>query len=183
MIGNVVARRYAKALFAMGKRKSLDALEAYGKDLAALAEVLGDSPELLRVFRNPIFSVEEKKMVVNKVLSKTNSSPIVKNFCYLLAEKGRLSFLPEIEAVYSTLLDIEKGVVRGELVTAVALDSAKQGAVKVKLESQSGRKLALDFSVDPAILGGVVLKVGERVMDASLRAQLDIMKENIKRGE
>lgn len=183
MTGNIVARRYAKALFAMGKKKGLSELEAYGKDLADLAAVLGDSPELLRVFRNPIFSVEEKRKVVDAMLKKVDPNPIVRNFCYLLADKGRLDQLIDIEFVYSLLLDAEKGVIRGELLTAVELDSAKQKSVQAQLEAQSKRKLVLDFSVDPAILGGVVLKVGERVMDASLRAQLEIMKENIKRGE
>ncbi|THB62698.1 MAG: F0F1 ATP synthase subunit delta [Desulfovibrio sp.] len=183
MTGNIVARRYAKALFAMGKKKGLDELKTYGKDLDALAQVLEDSPELLRVFRNPIFSADEKRTVVEKVLGQAGVSNIVKNFCFLLADKDRLAELPDIAAVYSAQLDEEDGVVRGQLITAVELAGDKQEAVKAKLESQSGRKLVLDFGVDPAILGGVVVKVGERVMDASLRAQLDMMKENIKRGE
>jgi F-type H+-transporting ATPase subunit delta len=108
---------------------------------------------------------------------------MVRNFCHLLADKERLGFLPEIEAEFSRLLDAEKGVIRGELVTAVELDDAKQEAVKKQLESQAGSQLILDFSTNDDILGGVVLKVGDKVLDGSLRAQLDILKENIKRGE
>ncbi len=183
MTGNIVARRYARALFAIGKEQGLAALETFGKDLSGLAEIIAQSPQLLKVLRNPLFSVEEKKSVVGKLLAKLAPSGMIVNFCNLLADKERLAYLPEMAAEFNTLLDAEKGVVRGELITAIALDAAKQDSVKTALEKQAGRKLILDFSSNPAILGGVVLKVGDLVMDASLKAQLDILKENIKRGE
>lgn len=183
MTGNIVARRYAKALFSIGQEKGADALDAYGKDLSGLAEILDQAPELLRIFRNPIISVDEKKQVLEKLFAKLKPSDVVKNFCLLLADKERLSALPDIIAVYSELLDIEQGVVRGELVTAIKLDSKKQTAVKKELEKKSGKKLVLDFEADKSILGGVVLKVGDMIMDASLRAQLGMLQENIKRGE
>ena len=74
-------------------------------------------------------------------------------------------------------------LMRGQLVTAYALTDVRQDQIKGKLEKQSGKKLVLSFAVDPAILGGVLLKVGDKVLDASLRAQLEILKEQIKRGE
>lgn len=183
MTGNIVARRYSRALFAIGAKSGLEELTAYGDDLAALAEALEGAPELLRLFRNPLFSVEEKRKVMDSLLEKMQPSQMVRNFCALLADKGRLDHLPEISAYYGILLDAEKGVVRGELVTAIDLAEAKQDALKEKLEAQTGRKLSLTFSTDPAILGGVKLKVGDRVLDASLRAQLVGLKDNIKRGE
>lgn len=183
MIGNVVARRYARALFSLGKKTGGGELEAYGKSLSELAVVLEQSPALLRVLKNPIFSVEEKKGVMAKVLEKVSAAPTVANFVKLLADKERLDILPEIAADFGALLDAEKGVMRGVLVTAVPLSEAKAGEVKTKLEGQTGKKLELDFSDDAGILGGVVLKIGDMILDASLRAQLGIMKENIKRGE
>jgi len=158
-------------------------MEAYGKDLAGLAAVLMDSPELLRMFRNPIFTREEKKAIVEKLLSKANPTKTVKNFCFLLAEKDRLSCLLEIEAHFGVLLDEAKGIIRGELVTAIELEDAKQIEVKKQLADQLGKELILDFSSDAGILGGVVLKVGDKILDASLKAQLNAMKEQIKRGE
>lgn len=183
MTGNIVARRYARALYAIGKEKGLGELETYGSDLKKLAEILVASPELVRVLRNPIFSVEEKKAVLGKVLATIAPSGMVANFCNLLADKERLGSLLDIEAFYSSLLDAEKGVVRGEMVTAIGLETVKQDAIKTALEKQSGKKLVLDFATDASILGGVVLKIGDKTLDASLRAQLDILKENIKRGE
>lgn len=183
MTGNIIARRYAKALFSLGLGQGGDAVAAYGKDLEGLAEVLEKAPELMRVFANPIFVASEKMAVLDGVLAGLPISPMVKNFLGLLAEKERLSFLPDIAAYYRTLLDESQGVVRGRLVTAVNLAEARQDQIKSKLEAQTGKKLVLDFAVDPDILGGVMLKVGDKVLDASLRAQLQILKEQIKRGD
>ena len=104
-------------------------------------------------------------------------------FGEVTTDKDRLSALPEIEAFYGVLLDEAKGVVRGELVTAIELGDAKQEEVKKQLADQLGKELVLDFSADGDILGGVVLKVGDKILDASLKAQLNAMKEQIKRGE
>lgn len=183
MAADIVARRYARALFSIGQSQGDAEMQAYGKDLAAFAAVLEETPELLKLFRNPIFSIEEKKAIVELVLAKLEPSATTKNFCFLLADKNRLAALPEIEAYYGVLLDAAKGVVRGELVTAVELPDAKQEEVKKQLADQLGKELVLDFSANADILGGVVLKVGDKILDASLRAQLDAMKEQIKRGE
>lgn len=183
MTGNIVARRYAHALFALGQKAGGDALTAYGKDLVGLAELLEAAPEILRILRNPIFSIEEKKAVLAKIFEKLGPTEMVRNFCNLLADKNRLGYLPDINAVYGELLDVEQGVVRGELITAIELGKAKQDALKDQLAGQTGKKLVLAFGTDKSILGGVVLKVGDMIMDASLRAQLGMMQENIKRGD
>ncbi len=183
MTGNIVARRYARALFAIGRDKGDEALNAFGRDLAGIAELLEGAPELLRIFRNPIFSVEEKKMILEKLMAKIKPQDLTKNFLFLLADKERLGALPEIAFVFGELLDAEQGIVRGEVVTAIDLNKTKQKALKDQLEKQSGKKLVLEFSKDKQILGGLVLKVGDMIMDASLRAQLGMLQENIKRGE
>lgn len=181
MIATVVSKRYAKALFAIGVEKG--EIEAYGKDLAEMAGVLEVSPELLRVFANPVFSAEQKKKILNGLFAKVKIGQMVQNFLMLLADKSRLGKLPEITLYFQTLLDEAQGVVRGDLVTAIELDDAKQRAIKKQLEKQFNKSLVLDYETDENILGGVVLKVGDKVLDASLRAQLNILKENIKRGD
>lgn len=183
MKADIVARRYARALFSIGKGQGDAEMKAYGKDLANIARTLAEAPELLKVFKNPIFSIAEKKAVVEKILAKLDPTTTTKNFCFLLADKGRLSSLPEIEAYYGVLLDEANGVVRGELVTAIELGDAKQEGIKKQLAAQLGKELILDFSADAGILGGAVLKVGDKILDASLKAQLNAMKEQIKRGE
>ena len=193
MTGNIVARRYAKALFALGrkmdaaggKKKGASEVVVYGKELDGLSAVLASTPDLVKFFRNPIFSVEEKKSMLDFVATnaKLSLSPMVGNFLKLLADKNRLSFLPQIIEYYGSLLDEAQGVMRGEMITAMALSSKRQDEIKNKLEKQSKRKLQLSFQVNPEILGGLVLKIGDKVLDASLRAQLQIVKEQIKRGE
>jgi F-type H+-transporting ATPase subunit delta len=184
LTGNIVARRYARALFAVALSQSeKDAKAKYGEDLARLAELLENAPDLIKIFRNPIFNVEEKKGVIIKVLDKVAPSPVIRNFCLLLADKNRLAFLPEINAVYGALLDSAQGVLRGKLVTAVKLSDVVQKNVVEKLEKESGQKIVLDYEVDQEIIGGLMLKIGDKVLDASIRAQLQILKENIKRGE
>ena len=183
MTGNIVARRYAKALFALAKKAGKKAPAEYGKDLEAFASVLETSADLLKVFANPIISADLKKAVLAGVVGKLALKPMVANFLSLLADKERLPFVLEVSAYYRTLLDESEGVMRGQLLTAFVLADARQDQIKSKLEKQSGKKLVLSFAVDSAILGGVLLKVGDKVLDASLRAQLEILKEQIKRGE
>ncbi len=183
MIGSIVARRYAKALFSIAMEKGGKAAQEYGEGLGSLTAVLEEFPGLLAVFSNPVFSSEEKKATIDKVLSKLGVSGVVKTFCFLLADKGRLAEVPEIEAYYRVLLDRAQGILRGELITAVPLDDATQKSVKSQLAAQVGKELVLHFRKDEDILGGIVLQVGDRVLDGSLRAQLGAIKEQIKRGE
>jgi F-type H+-transporting ATPase subunit delta len=170
-------------LFTVAQAAEKGAMAQYGDDLANLAGVLENAPELTKIFRNPIFGVEEKRGVIVKVLDKVAPCAMVRNFCLLLADKNRLAFLPEINACYATLLDAAQGVLRGKLVTAVKLADNVQKNVVDKLEKQSGQKVVLDYEVDKDIIGGLMLKIGDKVLDASIRAQLQILKENIKRGE
>lgn len=183
MTGNIVARRYAKALFSLAQKSGKKVAAEYGKDLEVFASVLETSPDLLKVFANPVIAAEVKKAVLAGILDKLALKPAVANFLSLLADKERLPFVLDVTATYRALLDEAQGVLRGQLVTAYALTEVRQDQIKGKLEKQSGKKLVLSFAVDPAILGGVLLKVGDKVLDASLRAQLDILKEQIKRGE
>ena len=183
MTGNIVARRYARALFAIGQEENEAELKRYCNDLLQLSGVLKDSPELMKVFRNPVFTTAEKKGVVTKVLAKTKPCKLVKNFCLLLADKNRLECLPEIGAYFSILLDEVQGIVRGDLITSVDLTDPLKAQIREQLEKQSGQKIVLEYAVDPNILGGLKLKIGDRVLDASIRAQLDILRENIKRGK
>ena len=177
-----MAQRYAKALFALGQQEGMAKLEQYGENLSALEGVLEDSPELVRLFHIPI-SVAEKQKVLSQVLDKLDVDPMIKNFCSLLAEKERLPLFEEIAEAFGKLLDEAWGVVRGKLLTAVSLSKEQQAGILARLEKQTSKQIALKFEVDPSILGGVVLQVGDNVLDASLRAQLAILRDIIKRGE
>jgi len=183
LTGNIAARRYAQALFSLGRKTGLPELEGYAESLGALRSTLAESPDLVRVFKNPIFTHEEKKKVIEKLAAKFKLKGTIVNFFRLLADKDRLRELEDICDRFNRLLDAEKGVVRGTLLTAVPLNEEKRTAVVRQLEEKAERTLVLEFGVSPEILGGVVLKIGDQVMDASLRAQLSILKDTIKKGE
>ncbi|MBC17837.1 MAG: ATP synthase F1 subunit delta [Desulfovibrio sp.] len=183
MTGNVVSRRYAKALFAIGAAKGEADQAKYGEQLVALSDSIMESAEAVGFFKNPSFSAEEKKAVLNQLTDKIAVDPMVKNFCDLLADKGRVEMIPAIASDYKAMMDAVSGVISGELITVSELSEERKSAIQANLEKQAGKKLELSFATDKDILGGIVLKVGDKVMDASLKAQLQILKENIKRGE
>lgn len=183
MIDTVVARRYANAIFALGKKDGDAALSSRGQCLAAIGEMLASAPGLDLTLKSPVIGVEEKKAILGKVLGKLNADQTMRNFCFLLADKERLVFLGEIAAWYGKLLDEAKGIIRGQCITAVKLSADKKSKLKDALQKKAGTDIELTFAVDKDILGGMVLKLGDRVLDASLRAQLGILRETFKRGE
>ncbi len=183
MTVDIIARRYAEALLSLGKKGGDAEIDRYADELAAITDIEKQSPELAMFLKSPAFSSAEKCRVLVPILEKLGVSPIVRNFCMLLAEKERLGALAQIAQAYSDLRDVANGIVRGELLTAIELTAEKKAAVSSQLERQSKKKIALTYAVDRNILGGVVLKVGDMVLDASLKAQLNILKETIKRGE
>jgi F-type H+-transporting ATPase subunit delta len=178
----LVAHRYAKAFFSLGRKQGLPKLEKLGTDLSAIELALKKSPALAQLCKSPLFSATEKNKVLQKILSTIKADGYTVNFLGLLAENGRLDNIFGVITVFKELLDAEKGVLHGELVTAVKIAESKRVAVLGQLEKQAGRSLDITYTVDPGILGGIILKVGDRVLDASLRAQLFFLKDNIKRG-
>ena len=184
MTGSVAARRYAKALFDLGLQNNAETLDQWGGEVAGMAAMMAESRDLSRLFRDPVFTPEEKKRVIAALADKLSCSKPVRDFFFLLADKNRLEILPAIAAQYQALVDAEKGILRGEFISAAPLDEARQSAVLEQLAKKAGgHTLALDFSVDKTLLGGMVLKVGDNVMDASLKTQLLLLKDTIKRGE
>ncbi|MFW6055124.1 MAG: ATP synthase F1 subunit delta [Thermodesulfobacteriota bacterium] len=178
----VIAKRYARALFALGQEQGDKELDRYGRELSQLASVIEASPHLLKIFKNPIIKTGDKKEILQKIMHKLELSRTIQSFCLFLADKERLGNFPDIQHTYSALLDVRSGILRGKLITAIELAKARQDKVKKQLEGQLSQKLVLEYESDEDILGGLVLKVGDRVYDASLRAQLDQLKEQIKKG-
>lgn len=183
MIGNTVSRRYAHALYNIGQSTSSAELERYNQTLGALGSAIESSAALSKIMSNPILSVEEKKNITLRLLSEVGGGDMEKRFCELLADKGRLALLPAIASDYKAMLDDAKGISEGSVTTVVALEDAEKKAILSQLEEKSGRKLELTFEVDPQLLGGVVFQMGDTLFDASLRSQLDNLRESIKRGE
>ncbi|MCF8039344.1 MAG: F0F1 ATP synthase subunit delta [Desulfohalobiaceae bacterium] len=178
----VIAKRYARALFALGQEQGDEELNRYGRELSQIASVIEASPHLLKILKNPIIKTGDKKGILRKIMQKLEVGTTIQNFCLFLADKERLGNFPDIQHTYSSLLDARSGVLRGKLITAIELAKARQDKVTKQLEGQLSQKLVLEYEANKDILGGLVLKVGDKIYDASLRAQLDQLKEQIKKG-
>lgn len=182
MTDTIVARRYAGALFALGKKQGTDALDAHGQCLGELAGIIRAQPKLAMTLKSPVIGISEKKALLDAILKQLPADATMRNFCFLLADKKRLDMLCGIAEWYGIMLDEINGVLRGRVTTAIKLKPEAQTRLKDDLEKKLGRAIELKFSVDPEILGGMVLTVGDKVLDSSLRAQLGILRETLKKG-
>lgn len=144
---------------------------------------MDEVPALAKLFGNPAFTLEEKQAVLDKILAELGVTGTLRRFCKLLVDKGRFTLLQDISKCYAAALDIANGIIRGNLVTAIPLTEERRASILAALGQSTGKKLVLDFEQDASILGGIVLHVGDTVLDASLRAQLHDLGETIKRGE
>ena len=191
MKGYAVAGRYARALFALGTESGEDALDVMNKALATLAGATRMSPELDALLRSPVIAASEKQGVLAKVLVAALPAKelpkairlVVKNFCGLLADRGRLPLLGLIARAFTAMLDKRRRIVRGSLCTAIELDDSRREVIKSRLGQIVNGTLELEYRIDPAILGGMTIRFGDRILDASLRTQLDMLRDTIKKGE
>lgn len=181
MIGSKLTKRYGKALFDIGREDK--SYEKYGKDLQAFSDLCTGSPEFLDVLSNKVFSLENRKHILETILARSEFSAVVKNFLRLLLEKNRIRAIPGITDYYARLTDESLNIKRAVVVTAQPL---KKGAVQ-KLEKAltdlTSKKIKMRIEEDRSLIGGVVVKIGDLVLDGSVRAQLEGLKESLKRGE
>ena len=165
-----LADRYAAALFDLAdERKALDAVAA---DLEALRGVLRESADLRRLIRSPVLSRAEQAKAMAALADRTEFQPITRNFLGLLAQNRRLFALPAMIDGFLKHLAARRGEVTAEVVAAQELSPAQREAVSEQLRKAVGQKVAVDIKVDPNLIGGLVVKVGSRMVDASLRSKL-----------
>ncbi len=169
-MGGSVSRRYARALFDLGRDKG--DVEALGRELDVLAGIYASSLELRQTLENPIFKSDEKRAIVEKVLQQAAPSPVLRNFALLLLERRRIGKLPMIARAYQEMVDVQLGRVRAAVTSAKPLDATAQGEIQRALERRTGKKVIMNTSVDPELIGGVVARVGDLVLDGSLRTRL-----------
>lgn len=173
-----LAGRYAIALFDLGKEA--DALDAVAADVATLQAVLKDSDDLSGLSRNPIFSVEEKGRAMTAVIEAAKIDKLVSNFIGVVTSNGRLDQLENIIQEFNRLLAHHKGEINASVVTASKLGKAQLDALKAKLKSMVGRDVNVETDIDESLLGGMVVKIGSRMIDSSLKTKLANLEESMK---
>jgi F-type H+-transporting ATPase subunit delta len=170
------ARRYARALLEVVSAQKADAA-ALQVELQQVATLFETNQELSRVLTHPALSAERRRKVLNGVFS--DASPLLRRLLDLLVERGRLELLPHLSRFYTALWNEERGVLTAEAVTAVALESAQKDALGRALATATGKKVELETVVDPALLGGVLVRMGGRTYDGSVRARLHALRETL----
>jgi F-type H+-transporting ATPase subunit delta len=181
MTNKTAALRYARALLEVGIKEQAD-LEGLERDLAAFVGLLSDHPTLAKVLLNPAVPVPRKRAAVVELTTRMQPAPIVGKLLVLLAERDRLVLLPDLLASYRDRLLAHRNVVRAELTTATPLDSARAAAIEQQLARATGRTVTLQTRTDPAIIGGVIARIGSTVYDGSVTRQLARMKERLTEG-
>ena len=180
MISNV-ARRYAKAILEIGvETGSLDSIVGELRDFAA---AYSGSKELQDALENPLVGIEAKQAIVADVAGRVAAGPMTKNLLRMLTDRRRMTVLPRIAEVVAEMSDARKGVVHAEVTSAVELNDAFYTRLQRELEVMSGKKIVLDRRIDPGIVGGVSARIGDMIIDGSLRASLQDMKNSLLSAE
>ncbi len=173
-----MAGRYATALFELARdAKSVDAVKA---DLDRFEALLNESSDLERLVRSPVFTSDMQGKAVAAVLEKAGISGIAANFIKVLAANRRLFAIRDAITSFRALVARFKGEATADVTVAEQLSDANLEALKAALKSVTGKDVALKVTVDPAIIGGLVVKLGSRMVDSSLRTKLNSIKHAMK---
>lgn len=165
-----IAQPYAEALMSVAQSRNLT--EEFGEDVRSLLNLLSESEQLRNFLGNPFIQPEDKKAVINRVLGE-GANTYLRNFLLLLVDRRRILLLEDICQQYLALLRQLKQTVLAEVISAVPLSEAQSSAVKEQVIAMTkAREVELDTKIDRDIIGGVIIRVGSQVIDASLRGQL-----------
>lgn len=173
-----VAKRYAAALLELAEDGG--ATSEVERDLAAFDAMLAESADLVRLVRSPVFTADEQQAALGALLAKAGITGLAANFVKLAAKNRRLFVLPDMIKAFRALLAEKRGEATAEVVSAAQLSDAHVAALKEGLSASTGKKINIAARVDPALIGGLVVKVGSRMVDTSLRTKLNSLKFAMK---
>lgn len=175
----VVSRRYAKALILIGQEDGQ--AEQYNGELSDLVGLFDTKKGFEQALVNPLINKTDRKKLLEAVLAAADFSSVMKSFLILLFDKGRIGFLREIVSYYRDMADELNGVVKASIVSAAQLSSEAADKIKEALSKKTGKNIVLNVEQDKSLLGGVVAKIGDLVLDGSVKTQLMNMRETLKK--
>lgn len=173
-----MAGRYATALFELAQESG--ALDAVSADLDRFEKLLGDSTDLQRLVRSPMFGAEAQRRALDAILAKASIGGLAARFLDRVAANRRLFAVEQILRAFRARLAQHRGEVRAQVRVAEPLAERHRAALQDALDSVTGKHVAIDVAVDPALLGGLVVKLGSRMLDASLRTKLNALRHVMK---
>jgi F-type H+-transporting ATPase subunit delta len=173
-----MAGRYASALFELAQEaKSTDKV---GADLIRFDALIAGSADLLRLVRSPVFSAAEQVDAVQAIMKKAKIGGLAAQFIALVASKRRLFAVRDMIRAYKTLSDADKGIANVEVTVAEKPSAKLLGEITAAIAGLAGKKVDIDLKIDPTILGGIVVKMGSRMVDTSLRTKLNGIRTAMK---
>lgn len=173
-----LAGRYATALFELAdEQKQLDEV---ADDLAQLRAMIGDSDDLRRMIRSPIVAKEEQGKAIQAIMEKAGLSELTRRFVGVVSGNGRLFAVDDMARAYRAILASRRGELTAEVTSATALSDKQLEQLTENLRSSMGSNVAIEAKVDPELLGGLIVKVGSRMVDSSLRTKLQKLQYVLK---
>lgn len=172
------ARRYAEAAFEVAMRDGT--LERWRAELDLAARLVGDE-RALHVLANPAIPIDQRAAVLDELLGDRVDQP-VRNLIQLMLRRTRIEALPRVAAEFRRLDDDRQGITHATATSATALTQDEIGVLTARLEQSTGGRIALDVEVDPSLLGGLVVRVGDRLIDGSVRGRLERLRNQLISG-
>ncbi len=175
MIREIAARRYGEAAFQIARERGT--AEAWSEGLGLMATVFAH-PEVAAVMQEARISTDDKMRLTERALEGVD--PLVLNLARLLVHRGRTALAPQIAEAFRELVDAERGIAHAVVTTAVPLSEAEARAVAEKLSGISGRQVVVEAQVDEGIIGGLIARIGDKLIDGSTRSQLAALKRRLQ---
>lgn len=175
-----VARRYANALADVVVKNGETSVVQ--NELQQFVKLMNESPQLAEVFRNPAVQHEQKSRLLETLITRTKPTKTTANFLRVLLRNARLGELGAVADRFSSVLEERAGLVSAEVTTAAPLTPQQQTALQTQLQTVTGKKVNLNFKIDPEIIGGVVTRIGSTIYDGSVKNQLEQLREKMIRN-
>ena len=178
--GQGIAQRYAKALFALGEENGGAA--ALLNEIDELSETALVMPELEKALFTPLYPRAERRGLVAELAEKLELSAETRAFAMLLVDENRMTLLPDIRDGLRELVEQAAGRVKASVTTARPLDAGQLDQLSQALARRTGASVTLDTEVDPELIGGIVVRIGDLLLDGSLRTQLNSLRGSLRKG-
>jgi F-type H+-transporting ATPase subunit delta len=169
------AIRYAKAILEIANSKKVTS--EVSVDMALIASTITSNSELSSFIQNPLITTESKKEVIIEVFASVN--PVTKSLFHLLLENKRFEILDGIAIEYNKLFDVMNGVEVAKVTTAIPMDAALEAKVSAKIATFSNKKITIENTIDPTIIGGFILRIGDKQYNASVANRLQVLKREL----
>lgn len=175
-MAKLVAKRYAEALFEVALESQT--LDKTKEEINFIANAIDENSDFKIIITHPQVSKEEKKEILSSVFKEKVSSSVL-NFCFITVDKGRESYLPEISKEYTILSNLEQGIIEAQAISAISMSDEELKSLEEKFSKQLNKTVIMKPKVDKSILGGVMVKLGDRVIDGSIKGRLESIQKEL----